>query len=66
VLPDALKGRLLALGYQPQAIIAEWSERGWLRKPSKGRTWRATIAGSPRQLEVYGLSLEALAPPSTD
>jgi hypothetical protein len=60
ILPDVLNRLLSTLGYQPQAMIAEWKERGWLRIGGKGTTWRALIGGSPRQIPLVGLRLKVL------
>lgn len=60
VLPDPLHALLSRLGYQPAAMIAEWAERGWLKRQRNERTWRTRIAGSPTPLSVYALILDHL------
>lgn len=58
--PDVLNRLLSQLGYQPQAMIAEWKERGWIRTSGKGTTWRVKVAGSPGQVPMVGILLGAI------
>ena len=58
--PDVLSRLLGGLGYQPQAMIAEWKERGWLRVSGRGTTWRVKVASSPGQVPMVGILLGSI------
>lgn len=51
-LPTALDKVLRDLGYQPEAVISGWDERGWLQHETGRRTSKVSIAGHPQRCVI--------------
>ncbi len=64
-LPTALRGALDDLGYEPEAVLTSWHQRGWLKCPAdKGRQWPVTVGGlQTKCIVVLGTAGSAPPPP---
>ncbi len=54
VLPTELRQLLERLGYDPEAVMRAWDERGWLLREGKHRTKKVTVGGRKERCVVIG------------
>jgi len=64
LLPTELRGFLARQGFDPEAILSTWGDRGWLRTEGRHRTRKVTVAG--RKLRCVVLTRAACDAVSAD
>lgn len=66
--PESLKDQLTRLGHEPQSIMRQWGEAGWLRTSENGRLTSkvSEVGGRPRMIVVPRQVAESVGELSED